>query len=85
MLAEHFLDIDIGNDGLILLQGSDVDLIRTRRGVDRSKLLIGDQVDGVADGRIVCDAALKFGAYRGPEDFAEQIDRGAGDIDVRGR
>src|SRR3978361_1830651 len=84
MLAEHFLDVDIGNDGLILLQGSDVDLIRSRWRVDRSQLLIGDQVDGVTDGRIVCDAALKFGTYRAAENFAEQIDGGTGDVDVRG-
>ena len=85
MLGEHFLDIDIGDDGRILLQGADIDLVRSGRRIDRAKLLIGDQVDGVADGRIVGDAALEFGAVRRAEDFAEQIDRGAGDVVVGSR
>ena len=29
MLAEHFLDVDISDDGRVLLQCSDVDLIRS--------------------------------------------------------
>ena len=84
MLGEHFLDIDIGDDGGILLQGADIDLIRSGRRIDRAQLLIGDQLDGIADGRIVGDAALEFGALRPAEDFAEQIDPGAGDVVVGG-
>jgi len=35
VLTEHLLDVDIGDDGLILLQGADIDLIRSGRGIDR--------------------------------------------------
>ena len=62
MLGQHLLDIDIGDDGRILLQGADIDLIRSGRRIDRAQLLIADQFDGIADGRIVGDAALEFGA-----------------------
>ena len=74
MLGQHFLDIDIGDDRRVLLQGADIDLVRSARRVDRAQFLIGDQLDGVADGRIVGDAALEFGRSAA-EDFAEQIDR----------
>ena len=83
MLGEHFLDIDIGDDGGILLQGADIDLVGAGRGIDRAQFRIGDQFDGIADGRIVGDAALEFGALRTAEDFAEQVDAGAGDVDRR--
>ncbi len=82
MLGEHFLDIDIGNDGGILLKGADVDLIRSGRRINRAEFLIADQFDGIADRGIVGDAALEFGALRSAEDLAEQIDRGAGDVYV---
>ena len=82
MLGEHFLDVDIGDHRAVLLQGSDIDLVGSGRGVDRAQFLIGDQVDGIADGRIVGDAALEFGPIAA-EDLAEEIDRGAGDIVVR--
>jgi hypothetical protein len=85
MLGEQLLDIDIGDDRGVLLQGADVDLIRSNRCIDRAKVLMGDHVDVVTDGRIVGDAALKFRPLRSTEDFAEQVDRGGGDIDVRGR
>ena len=73
MLGEHFLDVDIGDDGAVLLQGADIDLVRSARRIDRAQFLIGDQVDGIADGRIVGDAALEFRAVAA-EDFAEQVD-----------
>ncbi len=85
MLGQHFLDIDIGDDGVILLQGADIDLVRSGRRIDRAQLLIGDQVDGIADGRIIGDAALEFGAIRAAEDFAEQVDAGDGDVVVGAR
>src|SRR3984885_11597379 len=85
VLGEHFLDIDIGDHGPVLLQRADGDLIRSGRCINRAKLLIVDQVDDIADGGIVGDAALKFGALRSAEDFAEQVDRGAGDVNVRSR
>jgi hypothetical protein len=85
MLREHLFDIDIGEDGRVLLQGADIDLVRSARGIDRSQLLAGNQFDIVADGRIIGDAALEFGAIRYAENLAEQIDRGAGDVDVGGR
>ena len=84
MLGEHFLDVDIGDDGAVLLQGADIDLVRAGRRIDRAQLLIGDQLDGVADGRIVGDAALEFRAIAA-EDFAEQIDAGAGDVVIGAR
>ena len=82
MLGKHFLDIDIGDDRAVLLQGSDVDLVRSAGRVDRAELLVGDQVDGIADRGIVGDAALEFRPVAA-EDLAEEIDRGAGDIIVR--
>jgi hypothetical protein len=33
------LDIDIGDDRGILLQGADIDLIRSNRGINRAKVL----------------------------------------------
>jgi hypothetical protein len=85
MLGEQLLDIDIGGDRGVLLQGADVDLIRSNRCINRAQVLVGDQLDAVADGRIVGDAALKFRTLRPTENFPEQVDRGGGDIDVRGR
>ncbi|OIQ64824.1 hypothetical protein GALL_536230 [mine drainage metagenome] len=85
MLGEHFLDIDIGDDGRILLQGADIDLVRSARRIDRAEFLIADQIDGIADGRIVGDTALKFLSFRSAEDFTKQVDRRAGDVIVGGR
>ena len=34
-LREHFLDVDIGDDGGILLQRADIDLVRSARRIDR--------------------------------------------------
>src|SRR6202012_1533232 len=85
MLGQHFLDIDIDDNGRILLQGADIDLVRPARRIDRAQLLVVDEVDGVADGRVIGDAALEFLAVRGPQDFAEQVDRGGGDVGVRTR
>src|SRR3977135_969563 len=51
-------------------------------GIGRAQLLIGNQLDGIADRGIVGDTALEFGAVRPAEDFAEQIDRGTGNISV---
>src|ERR1700710_2830611 len=52
----------IRNDGRILLRGAGADLVRPGRRVHRAQFLVGDELDGVADGRIVGDAALEFGA-----------------------
>jgi hypothetical protein len=82
VLGEHLFDVDIGNDRTVLLQEADVDLVGSRRRVDRAQLLTGDQVDRVADGRIVGDAALEFRLVAGVEDLAEQVDRGNGDVTV---
>jgi hypothetical protein len=32
MLGKHLLDVDIGDHGLVLLQGADIDLVRSRIG-----------------------------------------------------
>ncbi|MGC0324952.1 hypothetical protein ABIG06_005581 [Bradyrhizobium sp. USDA 326] len=85
MLGQHLLDIDIGDDGAVLLEETHIDLIRPGWRVDRAQLLAGDQVDGIADGRIIGDAALEFGLVRGVEDLAEQVDRGNGDVAVGAR
>src|SRR2546430_3260079 len=85
MLGEQLLDIDIGDDRGVLLQGADIDLIRSNRCIYRAKVLVGDQLDAVTDGRIVGDAALKFRTLRPTENFAEQVDRGGGEMDMRGR
>ena len=74
MLGEHFLDVDIGDHGLVLLQGADIDLVRSARRIDRAKVLGGDEFDGIADRRIIGDAALEFGAFAAGN-FAEQVDR----------
>jgi hypothetical protein len=58
---KHLLDIDIGDDGAVLLQGADIDLVRPARRIDGAEVLGGDEVDGIADGRIIGHAALKLG------------------------
>src|SRR6185295_15560409 len=52
VLGKHFLDIDIGDDGSVLLQRADIDLVGAARRVDGAKVLIGDEIDGIADRRI---------------------------------
>ncbi|MGY3422114.1 hypothetical protein ACVWZW_002589 [Bradyrhizobium sp. F1.13.4] len=79
VLGEHFLDVDIGDDGAVLLEEADIDLVGAGRRVDRAQLLARDQIDGIADCRIVGDAALEFGLAGRVEDFAQQVDRGDGD------
>ncbi len=83
MLAQHFLDVDISGDRLVLLQRAHVDLLGAGRRIDRAQIVIADQIDDVVDGGIVGDAALEFGLVSVPHDLAEQIDRGARDIHVR--
>ena len=82
MLGQHFLDVNIGNDRPVLLQGTDIDLVRAGRRVDGAQLLIGNQLDRIADGRIVGDAALELGTIPA-KDFAEQVDAGGGDVVIR--
>ena len=84
MLGQHFLDVDIGDDGAVLLQGADIDLVRAGRRIDRAQLLIADELDSVADGRIIGDAALEFRAVAA-EDFTQEVDAGAGDVVVGAR
>ena len=74
MLGKHFLDVDIGDHGLVLLQGADIDLVRPARRIDRAKVLGGDELDGIADRRIIGDAALEFRTLAAGN-FAEQVDR----------
>jgi hypothetical protein len=85
VLGKHLLDIDIGDDGRILLQGSDIDLVRSGRRIDRAKFLIADQLDRIADGWVVGDAALEFRAVRYSKNFTEQIDRSGSDVIAGGR
>ncbi len=85
MLGQHFLDIDIGDDRRVLLQGADIDLVGSARRIDGAQFGVADQFDGIADGRVVGDAALEFLALRGPQDLAQQVDRSDGNISVRGR
>jgi hypothetical protein len=81
VLGEHLLDIDIGDHGLVLLQRANIDLVGAARRVDGAKVLIGDEVDGIADRRIVGHAALEFGPLAAGN-LAEQVDRGGRDIAV---
>jgi hypothetical protein len=74
MLGKHLLDIDIGDDGAVLLQGADIDLVGAARRIDGAEVLGGDEVDGIADGRIVGHAALKLGAVAAGN-LTEQVDR----------
>ena len=67
-----------------LLQRADIDLVCTAWGIDGAQFLVGDEIDGVADGRIMRDAALEFRPVAA-EDFAEQVDAGARDIAARRR
>ena len=39
MLGEHVVDVDIGDDGAVLLQEADIDLVGAGRRVDRAQLL----------------------------------------------
>jgi len=84
VLGEHLLDVDIGDHRAVLLQGADIDLVRPARRIDRAKILCGNEVDGIADRRIIGDAALEFGAFAA-RNFAEQIDRRTRDVVVGGR
>src|SRR6185369_1354115 len=84
VLGEHLLDVDIGDHRAVLLQGADIDLVRPARRIDGAKVLGGDEVDGVADRRIVGDATLEFGAFAAGN-FAEQVDRGARDVAIEVR
>src|SRR3954453_21533000 len=59
---------------------ADVDLIRAAGRVNRAKLLIADQVDGIADSRVVGDTTLELGSVRSTENFPQQVYRGAGDV-----
>src|SRR4029078_3877916 len=81
VLGKHFLDIDIGDHGSVLLQRADIDLVGAARRVDGAKVLIGDEIDGIADRRIIGDAALELGPLA-TENLAEQVDRGGRDIAV---
>ena len=81
MLGQHLLDVDIGDDRAVLLQGADIDLVGAGGRIDRAQLLARDQLDDVADGRIMGDAALEFRPVAA-EDFAEQVDAGGRDIGV---
>ena len=84
VLGKHLLDIDIGDDGAVLLQGADIDLVRSARRIDRAKVLGGDEVDGIADRRIIGDATLEFGTFAAGN-FTEQVDRRARDVGVQVR
>jgi len=84
VLGQHFFDIDVGDDRTILLQRADIDLIGPVRGIDRAQLLARDQLDGIADGRVVGDATLEFWTIT-VENFAQQVDAGSGNIIVRRR
>ncbi len=84
MLGQHFLDVDIGDDRAVLLQRADIDLVGSARRVDGAQFLVGDQVDVVADGRIVGDAALEFRLAR-RRGFRRAGRRRHGDVLVRRR
>src|SRR6185369_5084333 len=74
VLGKHLLDVDIGDDGAVLLQGADIDLVRPARRIDGAEVLGGDEVDGIADGRIIGDATRKLGAFAAGN-LPEQVDR----------
>src|SRR6185436_18159525 len=79
VLGQHFLDVDIGNHRAVLLQRADIDLVRAARGVDGAQLLGGNEVDGIADGRIVGAATLEF-RLAAAKDLTEQVDAGMSDV-----
>src|SRR5439155_26609406 len=84
MRRQQYLDVNIRDDGTVQLQGADIDMVRPGRRIERAQLLIADQIDVVADGRIMRDAALKFRAVAA-EDFTQQVDAGGGDVIVGAR
>ena len=74
MLAHHVVDIDVGIDARVLLQGPDVDPPRRRDVVDELKLVMSQEIGGVADQRVLGHAALEERlAVVLPLDLAEKI------------
>ena len=60
MLAQHFVHVDVGADGRVLLQLPDVDRVGAGDVVDQPQLVARDQGCRIADRRIVGHAALEI-------------------------
>ena len=79
MLAQHFVDVDVGADGRVLLQVADVDRVRAGDVVDQPQLVADDQRGRIADRRIVGDAALEIVlAVIALLDLAHHVEAGGG-------
>ena len=81
MLAQHFVDVEAGGDGGVVLQMPDVDHARVAGVEDQTQLARADESHRVADRRIGGHAALEVrrrGLVVG--DFADQLELRDGDI-----
>jgi hypothetical protein len=80
MLAQHLVHVDAGVDRDVLLQVSDGDRLGAGHVVDEPQLRVGDERGGIADGRIVGDAALEEGLARLVVlDLAHHVEMSGGD------
>ena len=86
MLLHHLLDVDVGADGVVLLQMADVDRARPRHVENETQLALADADDRAVDLRIVRHAAGEAIAVRRAEDdFAQHVHAAGGRRAVRAR
>ena len=77
MFVQHLLDIEIGDDRVVLLQMPDIDHARARDGIERAQLVMAEKRDLVPHHRIMGDAALEdLAALAVRRDLAHEIELG---------
>ena len=81
MLGEHLVDLYASVDRAVLLKASDADRRRARAFKNDTQFAVCQRRDGVADSRIVSDAAAKsHPANAAPFDLTDEINVGDGAI-----
>src|SRR6185312_782223 len=70
--ADHLVDVDMDGDVLVLLQRADLRAVAGRAAVDDAQLALAEHGGGVADGRIVGDAAREAAG----DHLADEIEAG---------
>ena len=59
VLAQHFLEVDVGGNGRVELEAADLDRLAAIDAVDDGNVAGAEARDGVADCRIARNAALE--------------------------
>src|SRR5271154_1444779 len=86
MASDQFADVDFGGNGLVLAQPADFDALAPSKRIDGPKVVGTDSVRGRAEGGKRAHAAMKVRrAGRIVDNFAGQLDRDAGGVDLRRR